>query len=166
MLRRRSTLVWALHLLCGLGALGAPQAFAIQKFSAEQGFQDLFITAGYSTAFGAALGAAVIGLKGEDPLGKLHYIAIGASTGFIAGSLLGTYIIFSPAIEFSNPKRAKSDPIEPMSPLSSTERGGAEGGPLAPWTKSQPLGLVITPTFSPTTGEVSYVRADWLIAQF
>lgn len=67
------------------------------QLGTEQQFHDLFITAGYSTAFGAALGAAFLGLM-DDPAGNLRFIAIGASLGFIGGSLLGTYMIFSPVI--------------------------------------------------------------------
>lgn len=69
----------------------------------EQKFHDLFVTAGYSTAFGAALGAAALGLS-ENPADKLSYIATGASLGFIGGSIFGTYLAFSPvfADESSN----------------------------------------------------------------
>lgn len=63
----------------------------------EQRFQDLFITAGYATAFGAALGAAALSFSG-NPERHLRYVAVGASLGFIGGSLLGSYIIFSPAL--------------------------------------------------------------------
>ena len=63
----------------------------------EEQFHDLFITAGYSTAYGAALGAAFIALT-ENPSEKLSYIYVGASLGFIGGSLLGTYFIFSPML--------------------------------------------------------------------
>lgn len=69
--------------------------------STEQQFHDLFVTAGYSTAFGAALGAAFIGLTSK-PGENLHYVAIGASAGFITGSLLGTYIILSPSFASKN----------------------------------------------------------------
>ncbi len=72
-------------------------ALAQTKIATEERFQDLFITAGYSTAFGAALGAAVLGLS-DNPGTKMRYLAIGASVGFIAGSILGTYIVFSPMI--------------------------------------------------------------------
>lgn len=71
----------------------------LQAQSAEERFQDLFITAGYSTAFGAALGAAMLAFTPE-PSRQLRYIAMGASLGFIGGSIMGTYIIFTPMLSY------------------------------------------------------------------
>lgn len=62
----------------------------------EEKFQDIFITAGYATAFGAALGAASLGLSRNTE--KLDNIAIGASLGFIGGAVMGMYIVFSPVM--------------------------------------------------------------------
>ena len=50
----------------------------------ETGFQDMLVTSGYSTAFGAALGTAVMGLT-SAPTNNLRYVAVGASLGFIVG---------------------------------------------------------------------------------
>lgn len=58
-------------------------------------FQEIFKTAGYATIFGAALGAAVLGLR-KDEKNKLRYITVGASIGFITGSVLGTYLAIAP----------------------------------------------------------------------
>ncbi len=66
-----------------------------QMVSTEERFQDLFVTAGYGTAFGAAFGAALLSFQ-PKPDQNLRFIAIGASVGFIGGSLLGSYVIFSP----------------------------------------------------------------------
>lgn len=63
--------------------------------STEERFQDLFVTAGYSTAFGAALGAAFLSFT-SNPAQNVKYVAVGASAGFIGGSILGSYLIFSP----------------------------------------------------------------------
>lgn len=63
--------------------------------TSEEKFHDLFVTAGYCTAFGAALGTAVLGLT-DSPAENLQYVAVGASLGFIGGSVMGSYIIFSP----------------------------------------------------------------------
>lgn len=63
--------------------------------SAETKFQDVFITAGYATAFGAALGAASLSFV-DRPQDHLQYVAVGASLGFISGSVLGTYLVLSP----------------------------------------------------------------------
>lgn len=75
-------------------ALASPQALAQ---STEERFQDLFKTAGYTTAFGAALGAAMLAFT-PNPASQLRYVAVGASLGFIGGSVFGTYIIFSPLL--------------------------------------------------------------------
>lgn len=63
----------------------------------EERFHDLFVTAGYTTAFGAAFGAAILGLRKDSAL-DLQYIYAGASLGFIGGTLFGSYIIFSPVL--------------------------------------------------------------------
>ncbi len=66
-----------------------------QMVSTEERFQDLFVTAGYGTAFGAAFGAALLSFQAK-PDQNLRFVAIGASVGFIGGSLLGSYLIFTP----------------------------------------------------------------------
>ncbi len=68
-----------------------------QMITTEEKFQDLFVTAGYGTAFGAAFGAALLSFQAK-PDENLRYIAIGASVGFITGSLLGSYVILSPSL--------------------------------------------------------------------
>jgi hypothetical protein len=65
--------------------------------STEEKFQDLFTTAGYAGAFGAALGASALAFK-THPENHLRYIAVGASLGFIGGTAIGSYIIFSPTV--------------------------------------------------------------------
>ena len=72
---------------------------AQSKFASEQHFQELFVTAGYSTAFGAALGAAALGLT-HEPSQNLQFIVTGASIGFIMGSIVGTYVIFTPVFTY------------------------------------------------------------------
>jgi hypothetical protein len=71
--------------------------------STEDQFKDLFITAGYATAFGAALGAATLSFK-SNPESHLRFIAVGASLGFFGGSVLGTYVAFSPAFTWNEPQ--------------------------------------------------------------
>lgn len=66
-----------------------------QSQSSEERFQDLFSTAGYACAFGATLGVAALAFQPE-PEKHLKFVAIGASLGFIGGSLLGSYVVFSP----------------------------------------------------------------------
>lgn len=85
--------------LAMIGALvtGAFRTQAAQAQTVEERFQDLFVTAGYATAFGAAIGTAFLAFH-EDPSAHLRYVAVGASLGFLGGSVLGSYIIFSPMI--------------------------------------------------------------------
>ncbi|MFK7825674.1 MAG: hypothetical protein AB8G05_16095 [Oligoflexales bacterium] len=88
---------------CALVCLlvGAKLTNAQTKFATEQHFHELFVTAGYSTAFGAALGAAALGLT-DNPGEKLQYIATGASLGFIMGSVVGTYVILAPTVSYGS----------------------------------------------------------------
>lgn len=69
----------------------------VQAQTVEERFQDLFMTAGYATAFGAALGTAFLAFH-EDPSAHLRYVAVGASLGFLGGTVLGSYVVFSPMI--------------------------------------------------------------------
>ena len=103
---------------------------------AENHFRSLFTTAGYSTAFGAALGAAAIGLT-ENPGNKLRYVAVGGSLGFITGSLMGTWLIFNPMVSYDGRYHSMSMPdlpegsllaLEPM--LSAGSAPGRGGGGL------------------------------------
>ncbi len=63
----------------------------------EGKFQDMFVTAGYSAAAGAAIGAAVLTFQ-DDPLKKLNFISIGASLGFLSGTALGGWIALAPIL--------------------------------------------------------------------
>jgi hypothetical protein len=65
--------------------------------STEERFHDIFITAGYATAIGAGLGAASLSFY-KHPEEKLKHVAIGASLGFIGGTILGSYIVLAPVI--------------------------------------------------------------------
>lgn len=79
-----------------------------QMVSTEERFQDLFVTAGYGTAFGAAFGAALLSFQAQ-PSQNLRFVAIGASVGFIGGSLIGSYVIFTPVFsEAQNSQKAES----------------------------------------------------------
>lgn len=84
----------ALTLLFTMTITSLP-AESAQAQNVEERFQDLFVTAGYATAFGAAIGTAFLAFH-EDPSRHLRYVAMGASLGFLGGSLLGSYVIFSP----------------------------------------------------------------------
>lgn len=77
------------------------EAAQAQSITTQERFDDMFITAGYGTALGAALGAALLSFQAE-PDQNLRQIAVGASIGFIGGSLLGSYVVFSPVFVSEN----------------------------------------------------------------
>jgi len=81
-------------------------ATQVSAQTTEERFHDLFVTAGYATAFGAALGAACLSFT-PDPSTELRFVAIGASLGFIGGSILGSYIIFTPMMSWDAPQKSE-----------------------------------------------------------
>ena len=132
-----------LSLAMMLASLGLPQTAAAQ--STEEKFQDLFVTAGYCTAFGAAVGAATLAFL-ETPTENLRNVAMGASLGFIGGSVLGSYIIFAPGIG-SVDDRSESSLLA----------GGA----------SLPAGkIVLRPTFDAKKGGVKSIESGVSLLQF
>ena len=54
----------------------------------SQKFHQVLTTAGYSSALGAAVGLAVLGLS-KNPQDNLSYVISGASIGFLSGAILG-----------------------------------------------------------------------------
>ena len=115
-----------------------------QAQSTEQQFHDLFVTAGYASAFGAALGAAALSFKSQ-PERHLRYVAIGASLGFIGGSFLGTYIIFSPIFTAETPSKSPQ--------LSST-------------TYSKKSTILLQPSLNLTTRKFESLQGTWTLASF
>jgi hypothetical protein len=96
--------------------------------STEERFQDVFITAGYATAFGAALGAASLSFY-EHPEEHMKDVAVGASLGFIGGTLLGTYVVLTPVLagkDSENKASKSSDRIALIPNLS--DAGKVTGG--------------------------------------
>ena len=90
-------------LIVAYAAFAIPFATAAQAgpTSLEDKFQEIFVTAGYSTAMGAALGAALLSFQ-DNPSAHLRYVAVGASVGFIGGTALGTFFAVSPSVRFSD----------------------------------------------------------------
>jgi hypothetical protein len=80
-------------MLFSSSAFAAPSTM---QYTIKDNFNSLFLTAAYSTAMGAALGAAALGFQ-KEPKKNLRFIPLGASIGFITGTLLGTYFIFVPS---------------------------------------------------------------------
>ena len=112
--------------------------------STEERFHDLFVTAGYSTAFGAALGAACLSFFPE-PETQLRYVAVGASLGFIGGSIMGSYIIFAPMFTAND-----------------------TGSKQTQWASDAPIpsrGLMIRPTFD-KQAQVARVEAGYTFLTF
>lgn len=69
----------------------------------ESKFQDMFVTAGYSAAAGAAIGAALITFK-DEPTKHLNFISMGASIGFLSGATIGGWLMIAPVfVENSAP---------------------------------------------------------------
>jgi hypothetical protein len=112
--------------------------------STEERFHDLFVTAGYCTAFGAALGAAFLSFE-ANPASKLQYVAVGASLGFIGGSILGSYIIFSPMLSGET-----SDGRELMAVTSRVPEHA----------------IVVQPWIDPASGDIHQVAAGLSLARF
>jgi drug/metabolite transporter (DMT)-like permease len=120
---------------------------AAQAQSTEEKFQDLFITAGYCTAFGAAVGTAFLAWT-EDPTANLRYVAMGASLGFLGGSVLGSYIIFAPG-------------------LTDNSQPGEPGGSLLARQASLPRqGLVVNPVYNVDTKRLASVAGGMTLLSF
>jgi len=108
-----------------------------QMVTTEERFQDLFVTAGYGAAFGAAFGAALLSFQ-PKPDKNLKFVAIGASVGFITGSFLGSYLIFSPiAGNFEDAQSyAMDDATSPVtiSPVFDPSKQNQFAGVTGRWT--------------------------------
>ncbi len=118
---------------------------AAQAQTVEERFQDLFVTAGYATAFGAALGTAFLAFH-EDPSRHLRYVAMGASLGFLGGSILGSYVVFSPM-------------------MSATGDNASENSLIA--SGSVPSkGIAIRPTWNKETKSFAAVEAGMTLFKF
>ncbi|MBP6217911.1 MAG: hypothetical protein KA436_04940 [Oligoflexales bacterium] len=147
-----SFLLSSLLVMGSISLLGIPQTgLATQiQISTEKKFQDVFITAGYSTALGAALGAATVGLS-SNPNGKLRYIAVGASIGFISGSFLGSYVVLSPIFS------GEMQTYEPQA---------YQGESSQPFFKApQDADIVVSPILS-SSDSLSGMSVSWLIRKF
>lgn len=118
-------------------AMAAAAPHAVAGSNTEEKFQDLFVTAGYCTGYGAAIGAAILAFN-EHPADNLRFVAMGASMGFIGGTLLGSYIVFSPGF---------------------TENATGDGSTLLAGGALPRRGLVVRPTFDVKRGGLTGVES-------
>jgi hypothetical protein len=123
-------------------ATATPAAFA--GTNTEEKFQDLFVTAGYCTGYGAAIGAAILAFN-EHPADNLRFVAMGASLGFIGGTLLGSYIVFSPGF---------------------TENASGDGSTLLAGGALPRQGLVLRPVVDVKHGGVAGVETGMTLLNF
>lgn len=65
---------------------------AMADVDTEEKFETVFTSAGYSTALGAGIGAALLAFTTE-PKDNIHYITTGAAAGFLGGTALGGYLV-------------------------------------------------------------------------
>lgn len=149
MRRRRcsySLLLTALLMAASLFAsMTLPGLASARAQTTEERFQDVFLTAGYCTAFGAAVGTAFLAWT-DDPSANLKYVAMGASLGFIGGSIFGTYVVFSPMMADDN------------TPSGSTL--------LAQQQTLPDRGVVLRPVFNPERSSLVSVEAGMTLSRF
>ena len=112
----------------------------------EQRYQDVFVSAGYATAMGAAVGAAILVFQ-EDPTDHLRYVALGASIGFFAGTAFGTYVAVAPA-------------------FASTHDGTALGRPDYLAAGASERQLILQPVVQTNTWRLSGLEAGMVLAKF
>ena len=106
---------------------------AYGQSSLESSFQDMFVTAGYSAAAGAAIGAAALAFQ-DNPGRNLKFISIGASVGFVGGLLFGGWVALSPALA-EGPSQ-----LETLSPLLTTDQSSRFA--VRPWIHSETWSIV------------------------
>jgi len=108
----------------------------------EGKFEDVFVTAGYSAAAGAAIGAALLTFQ-DEPIKHLKFISMGASLGFLGGTFAGSWLAIAPAF------------VDNSAPMPTQ---------LAQNTK--PHTLVIRPWFDVTKNTVTSLEAGAVLAKF
>ncbi len=149
----KSSLLALLLTLALAGSLATTPAAAAgmsgTQMNTEERFQDLFLTAGYCTAFGAALGTAMLAFT-TNPTENLRFVAVGASLGFIGGSALGSYIILSPLLADGGTGSFKE----------------SYTGSLASEGRMPSRGLVIRPTIDRNSHKLMSIEGGLTLARF
>jgi hypothetical protein len=95
----------------------------------DEKFETVFTSAGYSTALGAGIGAALLAFT-ANPKEKFHYITTGASVGFLGGAALGGYLVL---VVDSGHGRDRLDPRQKAVDLTPSGRNGLR----LDWTLAQ-----------------------------
>lgn len=95
----------------------------------DEKFETVFTSAGYSTALGAGIGAALLAFT-ANPKEKFHYITTGASVGFLGGTALGGYLVL---VVDSGHGRDRLDPRQKAVELTPRGRNGLR----LDWTLAQ-----------------------------
>ena len=97
------------HLLIIFFFLSLPTTAMAKVEVDPRKMHDLLVIASYSTALGAAVGAAMLAFT-EKPSKNFSYLYRGAAIGFLSGAVIGSYVVFSPLLL-----------PEPYSPATTTE---------------------------------------------
>lgn len=136
--------VMALALAATLGLIKSTAADA-SALTLEHKYQEVFVSAGYATALGAAVGAALLSFK-DDPSNNLRYVAIGASVGFFAGTAFGTYLVVAPSFAMKD-----DDKVGP----------GTFNA-----TDAKPYQVVVQPTVSTQSWKIKGIESGMVLARF
>jgi membrane associated rhomboid family serine protease len=111
----------------------SPSQAALADSEIESNFKDMFVTAGYSAAAGAAVGAALLAFQNE-PMRHLKFLSVGASLGFLGGMSVGSWMVIAPIFAENNQ----------VSPTQLAEHSGHNRLIVRPWvdlTKKSLSGL-------------------------
>lgn len=145
MQNKRHHLVAVVLGLTSMMCLFKPIEAAASPMTLEHKYQEVFVSAGYATALGAAVGAALLSFK-DDPSNNLRYVAIGASVGFFAGTAFGTYLVVAPSFALND-----NDKVTP------TEFNA---------TDAKQYQLVVQPTVSTSSWHIRGVETGMVLARF